>query len=108
MASNVFSLGSHTNRQDGEGEDEDGTQDAFVIPVEILDEYLKSPNLTNRRAEELSPRQYRRSKHIKLQFGNTPDMLEEMDDNYPGGFSKFTSDVIQYVEAWYKQPSLGI
>ena len=85
LVSNIFALGSYTNRQDGEGEDEEGTNDAFVIPVEIVDEYLKSHNLTERRAEELYPRQYRRSKHIKLQFGNTPDMREEMADHYPGG-----------------------
>ena len=103
-----FALGSHTNRQDGEGEDDEGTNDAFVIPVEIVDEYLKSHNLTDRGEGGLYPRQYRRSKHIKLQFGNTPDMREEMADHYPGGFSKFTSDVMQYVEAWYKHPSLGM
>ena len=108
MPSNVFALGSHTNRQDAEGEDDEGTNDAFVIPVEIVDEYLKSHNLTDRGEGGLYPRQYRRSKHIKLQFGNTPDMREEMADHYPGGFSKFTSDVMQYVEAWYKHPSLGM
>ena len=74
--------------------------------MEILNEYLKSHNLTDRRA--VYPRQYRRSKRIKLQFGNTPDMRKEMADHYPGGFSKFTSDVMQYVEAWYRHPSLGM
>ena len=76
--------------------------------MEIVEEYLKSHNLTNRKTEELYPRQSTRTKKIKLQFGNTPKMREEMKDHYDGGFSKFISDVMRYVEAWYKHPSLGM
>ena len=76
--------------------------------MEIVEEYLKGHNLTNRKTEELYPRQYPRAWNIKLQFGNTPKMREEMEDHYDGGFSKFTSDVMRYVEAWYKHPSLGM
>ena len=105
---NAFVLGSQTNRPDGEGEDEEGINDTQKIPIEIVEEYLKSHNLTDRRTEELYPRQYRRTKHIKLQFGNTPKMREEMDDHYDGGFGKFTSDVMRYVETWYQHSSLGM
>ena len=76
--------------------------------MEIVEEYLKSHNLTTRKTEELYPRQYPRAWNIKLQFGNTPKMREEMKDHYDGGFSKFISDVMRYVEAWYKHPSLGM
>ena len=76
--------------------------------MEIVEEYLKSHNLTNRKTEELYPRQSTRTKKIKLQFGNTPKMREEMDDHYDGGFGKFTSDVMRYVETWYQHSSLGM
>ena len=54
------------------------------------------------------PLQYRRAKHIRLQFGNTPEMREEMEGHYTGGFRKFTADVMKYVDRWFKHPSLGM